>query len=116
MDLPPCLDTPEFVAKWAEWADYRKKRRLAKYATDRVLFMLARHGEAAAIKAIDHSIENNFQGLFPGKFTDEQPSRSARRMERGGRSVAPEGKYAALDNQGVIPVGRAPGTDGGSAS
>lgn len=101
MEMPEVLDTPEFKAKWMEWESYRRKRRLPKYVTNRVLINLAKHGHMAATMAIDHSITNNYQGLFPEKFSNVRGKDGVR---PGGRASAPAGKYASLDAAGSPPV------------
>ena len=67
-DLPENLDTPEFRAAWADWLAYRKERRLAAYkpiGLKRQLAALAAFGPQSAIAAIEQSIQQNYQGLFP---------------------------------------------------
>ena len=67
-DLPENLDTPEFRAAWADWLAYRKERRLAAYkpiGLTRQLNALSAFGPASAIAAIEQSIQQNYQGLFP---------------------------------------------------
>ena len=67
-DLPENLDTPEFRAAWETWLAYRKERRLATYkpiGLKRQLNALAAFGPQSAIEAINSSIQQNYQGLFP---------------------------------------------------
>ena len=67
-DLPENLDTPEFRAAWADWLAYRKERRLAAYkpiGLTRQLNALAAFGPQSAIAAIEQSMAQNYQGLFP---------------------------------------------------
>lgn len=67
-ELPPELDTPEFRAAWKTWLAYRKERRLATYkpiGLKRQLNALAAFGPQSAIEAINSSIQQNYQGLFP---------------------------------------------------
>lgn len=67
-DLPSNLDTPEFRQAWELWLAYRKERRLAAYkpiGLTRQLNALAAFGPASAIAAIEQSIQQNYQGLFP---------------------------------------------------
>lgn len=69
-DLPAPLDTPAFRAKWIEWHAYRREQRHAKWKAKTcaaALNRLSGLGEAAAMKAIDQSISNGWQGLFPEK-------------------------------------------------
>lgn len=67
-DLPENLDTPEFRQAWELWLAYRKERRLAAYkpiGLARQLNALAAFGPQSAIEAIERSIQQNYQGLFP---------------------------------------------------
>ena len=67
-DLPTNLDTPEFRAAWETWLAYRKERRLATYkpiGLKRQLTALAAFGPQSAIAAIEQSMAQNYQGLFP---------------------------------------------------
>ena len=67
-DLPENLDTPEFRQAWADWLAYRKERRLAAYkpiGLARQLNALAAFGPQSAIAAIEQSMAQNYQGLFP---------------------------------------------------
>lgn len=74
--LPPVLQTPEFSAKWQQWCDFRRARRklISPEACTAQLNKLCQYGPERAIKAIDHAIENDYQGLFPKR---EPPSTNA---------------------------------------
>lgn len=116
MELPKSHDRPEFVKAWQDWLDYRKKRRLAKYATDRVLINLLRYPVEVAIQAIEGSLSNEYQGLFPQKYGCENVARDQRlgkHIQQRGRASAAPGKYDHLDTEGVMQVGGADGADGG---
>ena len=79
-DLPSNLDTPEFRAAWADWLAYRKERRLATYkpiGLTRQLNALAAFGPQSAIAAIEQSIQQNYQGLFPKAILE--PAKAASR-------------------------------------
>jgi len=56
---------------WQEWLDYRKKRKLAKYATDKVKNQLRELEQAQQEKCIENSITQNYNGLFPENFKPE---------------------------------------------
>jgi len=62
-----------FSTAWQEWLSYRKERRLPSYKpmglkkTLSRLIQLADNNEAEAIKIIDYSISQNYQGLFKEK-------------------------------------------------
>ena len=67
-ELPTELDTPEFRAAWELWLAYRRERRLATYkpiGLKRQLNALAAFGPQSAIAAIEQSMAQNYQGLFP---------------------------------------------------
>ncbi|MFI4861755.1 MAG: hypothetical protein ACIAXF_13875 [Phycisphaerales bacterium JB063] len=69
-DIPPPLDTPEFRDKWREYQKYRREcgwRALKPRSVKQKLKELAEHGHAESIRAIDTSIANGWQGIFPGK-------------------------------------------------
>jgi hypothetical protein len=53
--------------KWQEWEDYRRKRgkSISEAAARKQMKMLAELTQEEAIAAIDQSIANDYQGLFP---------------------------------------------------
>ena len=63
----------QFQQAWNEWLAYRKERHLPCYKpmglkkTLSRLIQLADNNEAEAIKIIDYSISQNYQGLFKEK-------------------------------------------------
>lgn len=90
--LPSPLDTPEFRAAWAEWLAYRKERRLAGYkpiGLAKLLNRLAAMGAAGAVAALEHSMSQNYQGVWEPKGSAAGPARedralAAMRYARGG--------------------------------
>ena len=70
--LPLHLQTPSFLAKWQEWERFRRLKRkpISRMAAVRQIRMLSQFGPGPAAQAIDNSIQNDYQGLFP-------PSRGA---------------------------------------
>lgn len=76
--IPESLDTPEFRDAWAEWRDFRRQiRRPVRPLTElKQLADLARHGPAVACQAIEASIRNGWQGLFPEKIAARLPGGS----------------------------------------
>lgn len=71
-EVPPCLQTPAFLAAWTDWQAYRVERRLAAYKPLTVAARFASFiewGEAGSIASIRESIRNNWQGLFPPRPT-----------------------------------------------
>jgi hypothetical protein len=70
---PECLNTPAFLAKWAEYAAYRRKSRLRPLIPASIAKQweeMAVWGHDAAIVAIDKTIKSGWQGIFPPKPDD----------------------------------------------
>ena len=68
--LPRHLRTPEVMAKWREWEDFRRRikgKKISVMAAARQIAMLASYEPAQAIAIIEQSIANDYQGLFPLK-------------------------------------------------
>lgn len=68
IQMPETMMTEAFKAKWSEWLQYRRERRLPGYkptGTKAQWNRLAAMGHDAAIAAIDHSMAQNYQGIFP---------------------------------------------------
>ena len=72
--LPAVLQRREFRAIWAEWLMFRSQNRYKAYkdiSLTRLWNKFARwadqHGIAYVVEAIESSIENNYQGIFPPK-------------------------------------------------
>lgn len=67
---------PDFHQAWEEWIQYRKERKLAKYVpkglqkTLSMLRNISGGNKDTAIKIINQSMEQNYQGLFPLKQTN----------------------------------------------
>ncbi len=66
--IPLLLNTPEFVSAWADWRRHRreKKKPLApgSLAESKQLKELEKMGVERAVQAIQHSIANDYQGIF----------------------------------------------------
>ena len=69
----PVLNTPEFLEKWQLWAVYKKERKekftdsTQKAQLGKLSKFALENGIEYALKVIDQSIENGWQGLFPYK-------------------------------------------------
>jgi hypothetical protein len=64
--VPPDLASDDFLAAWREWV---AKRKPTPEAQRRQLIKIAKHGGAAAgVWAIDMSLTNDWQGLFPERY------------------------------------------------
>lgn len=77
------LDTAAFREAWADWVKDRRDRRksLTPQAAERQLARLLEWGEAAAVSAIENSIANGWQGLFP----PDAPRRNETKIGANGR-------------------------------
>ncbi len=53
---------------WAEWITFRKLAKLKPYKTNAKAKALAKYSHEIQQQAVDHSIENEYAGLFPEKF------------------------------------------------
>lgn len=64
--IPPLLDTPEFREAWANWLRYRCERRKEVTPTGARISLskCEKLGVEKSIAAINHSIENGWQGIF----------------------------------------------------
>lgn len=56
---------------WQEWLDYRKKRKLAKYASDKIKNQLCQLDYEKQQDCVNDSITQNYSGLFVKKFMPE---------------------------------------------
>lgn len=84
VELPGPLNTPAFAAKWDEWLTWRRRERgkaVSETAARKQLAKLAAVGEARAIQALDLSIQNDWQGVFPEKLQG-QHEKEGRDRER----------------------------------
>lgn len=69
-ELPEVLDTPEFRDAWADWYEYRAESNLKAYVPTGArgqLTKLAKLGHDEAIAAIEHSIAQAYQGIYPSR-------------------------------------------------
>ncbi len=76
--IPPTLDTPASRAAWSRWEWHPREIRhpLNPSSREAQLKKLARYGEAVALAAIQESIEQGWQGLFPEKVAPAGPTSS----------------------------------------
>lgn len=72
VELPAGLGTPVFRATWAEWIGYRRQHGWSVKApwAQRQLAMLAEHGPEVAAAALQQSMRQGWQGVFPEKVAD----------------------------------------------
>ena len=67
--LPDHLQCSDVDVKWKEWEDFRRKKGkpISEAAARKQIKMLQDLSREEAIAAIDNSIANDYQGLFPPK-------------------------------------------------
>jgi len=61
---------------WSDWIEYRKARRLPRYASNRGAKELASYDYETQAAAVDEAIRKNWNGLYPKKST-RQPGNVA---------------------------------------
>ena len=73
--LPDHLMCSDVDLKWKEWEDFRRKKGkpISEAAARKQMRMLAELSREEAIAAIDNSIANDYQGLFPPKKKGSAP-------------------------------------------
>ena len=74
--IPEHLKTDSgFLGEWREWLRYRKRTRRAvsRDAAVRQLKMLGEYNGNDAIRIIETSIQNDWQGLFPNRTKNVKP-------------------------------------------
>ena len=112
--LPPELDTPEFRKAWDEWLHYRKEKRkpVSDLAASKQIQSLVAVGVVAAIAAIERSIANDWQGIFPNG--ERQDGRSGGGVRSGARVECEPGRYGkkpAIVAGGSDPSPSQPGAE-----
>lgn len=72
-----------FVAAWTRWEKHRreKKQALTTSTRDAQFLKIKVWGEARAIAAIDHSIEQGYTGLFEARGATSKPELSTERKD-----------------------------------
>lgn len=68
---------------WSEWAEYRrmKKKPISEAARRKQWKLLALYGHEEQQRIIDHSISNDYQGLFPARQQTKKTSTRANTLE-----------------------------------
>ena len=66
VSFPEKLRTPEFLEAWQSWIQFRReiKKKLPPSTITKQLKLLATFGSAKAVRSIELSITNGWQGLF----------------------------------------------------
>ncbi len=72
VEIPETLRTPEFLEVWDKWLEHldEKRKKPTTHAKELQLRKLAKVGPATAVLWVEHSMANNWQGIYPPK--DEQ--------------------------------------------
>ena len=104
--IPPEIDTPEFRKVWADWIQHRKEIRhpLTPLAVKRQFNRLIEWGVDRAISAIEHSIAQDYRGIFEatdnGRRTSLQRRLSGQDDEARKPDYVPPKIYtAAMDDK-----------------
>jgi len=74
-NYPDNLKSDKFESKWLLYIDYRKQAKiktLIQKSVDAQLNKLSGFGETIAIQAIEETIANGWQGIFPEKIQNTQ--------------------------------------------
>ncbi len=87
-DFPAGLDVPEFIEAWTDWVNYRRERKLPKYTSKGFSLQmktLLAMGAEKAVAAIENSIKQNYNGIFPadgkGKSNGKASERTRHRFD-----------------------------------
>ena len=77
-ELPESLNTPEFKETWIKFIQYRKERKKPLYPTSFLAKwkQMEAWGVANAINAINNSIANGWQGIFPVDQQEEKKQKT----------------------------------------
>lgn len=87
--LPIALNTPDFEKAWQDYVEYRRQRRLPKLvpmSVQRQWDKLSDYGVAVAIAAIEQTITNGWQGIFPDRVSRDMAADAPRSGVGGPRA------------------------------
>lgn len=79
--LPLTLNTPAFQKAWADYEEYRRQRRLPKLvpmSVQRQWDRLSDYGPGVSVAAIEQTITNGWQGIFPERVSRDMESNTPR--------------------------------------
>jgi len=81
LEIPPALDTIEFRSTWKDWIESRAelKKPITTRAGKMQLKLLAGYPAPIAIRTIEASIRNGWQGLFPEKQNERKSTQASQR-------------------------------------
>ncbi len=94
------LDTTAFREAWANWIRDKPGSKLRPPAQARQLAKLAEIGPDAAVRCIEHSLMNQYQGLFPEKFAAPKPAARGGLFDFGAKT---EARILAQVAESLIP-------------
>jgi hypothetical protein len=77
----PTLPDGLNLEAWDRWLKFRRKAKFKPYVTDEAAKSLAQHPPDVQAAAVQHSIEKQYQGLFPEKFTGGPNAKDKRNGE-----------------------------------
>lgn len=91
-ESPKCADAPTLptglnLEAWDRWLEFRRKAGFKPYKTDEKAKSLAQHPPDVQAWAVQHSIENQYQGLFPEKFPGGTNGKNRRSGNHGGHQT-----------------------------
>jgi hypothetical protein len=88
--IPESLQTPEFKERWQMWLDFRanrKKKPVSPEAARLIFDDLEPVGPARACELINHSIKNDWQGIFVKDMATFQPADDDEEDDYEGRMI-----------------------------
>jgi hypothetical protein len=102
----PALPIGLNLRAWERWQEFRRKLRLKPYQTDEMAVKLSRYPPDVQAAAVQHSIENQYQGVFPEKFSGEKNAAARKKYsvwdQLGPNPGAPGGPVVVLQDGGDL--------------
>lgn len=101
------------IENWKKWIAFRRAAKYKKYKTDSAMNNLASYTKDVQQKAVKHSMDNEYQGLFPEKFSRQEkeqpkpaaykPMKKAKQIERADPDKARQVLSDAMKNIRRVP-------------
>ena len=90
VEIPPELDHGDFQDTWFEWEEHRKqkKKKLTPLSVKKQVNELSKYSLDVVIKAINESIMNGWQGIFPEKYAASPNGKPGTTFERNMQAAA----------------------------
>lgn len=79
--IPENLRTPEFIAAWKMWVEFRavkKKKPITNFGARKELKRLAGHSDPVGV--LEYSLEGGYQGIFPNAVENKKPQKTDGRI------------------------------------